>query len=66
MIDDMTDTAGSLVNAAEALMQNGAKEVYACCTHAILSGPAIERIKNSSIRELLTLNTISLCKKTCY
>ncbi len=59
LVDEMADTAGSLVNAAEALMQNGAKEVYACCTHAILSGPTIERIKNCSIRELLTLNTIS-------
>ncbi len=63
LVDDMTDTAGSLVNAAEALMQNGAKEVYACCTHAILSGPAIERIKNSSIRELLILNTIPLSEE---
>ena len=60
MIDDMIDTAGSIVNAAEALMKMGAKEVYASCTHPVLSGPAIERIQNSCIKELVVLDTIAL------
>lgn len=60
MIDDMIDTAGTLCNAADALVERGAKEVYACSTHGVLSGPAIERIKNSSIKELVILNTIPL------
>ncbi len=60
LVDDMVDTAGSLVNAAEALMQNGAQEVYACCTHSLLSGSAIERISNSCLKELLTLNTLPI------
>jgi ribose-phosphate pyrophosphokinase len=60
LVDDMIDTAGTIVNAANALKERGAVEVDACCTHAVLSGPAIERIENSSISELLVLNTISL------
>ncbi|CDM69662.1 Ribose-phosphate pyrophosphokinase [Clostridium bornimense] len=60
MIDDMIDTAGSIVNAAEALMKMGAKEVYASCTHPVLSGPAIERIENSCIKQLVVLDTIAL------
>ncbi len=63
MVDDMIDTAGTIVNGAKALKERGAKEVYACCTHAVLSGPAIERIENSCIKELLTLNTIKLPKE---
>lgn len=58
LVDDLIDTAGTIVNAAEALVEIGAKEVYACCTHGVLSGPAIDRIAKSSIRELVTLNTI--------
>ena len=58
--DDMIDTAGTLVNAANALMERGAQEVYACCTHPILSGPAIERIQNSPIKELVVLDTVPL------
>lgn len=58
LVDDMIDTAGSIVNAAEALLKMGAKEVYACCTHGVLSGPAIERLENSPIKEIVTLNTI--------
>jgi ribose-phosphate pyrophosphokinase len=58
--DDMGDTAGTLVNAAQALIDKGAKEVYACCTHAVLSGPAIERIKKSIIKELVVTDTIPL------
>lgn len=60
IIDDMIDTAGTLVEGAEALHRNGAKNVYAAATHAILSGPAVERIKNSRIREVVLTNTIAL------
>ncbi|OAA82986.1 ribose-phosphate diphosphokinase [Clostridium ljungdahlii] len=60
LVDDMIDTAGTITNGANALMKRGAKEVYACCTHAVLSGPAIERIKDSVIKELVMLNTINL------
>lgn len=60
LVDDMIDTAGTIANAANALKERGAIEVDACCTHAVLSGPAIERIENSTISELLVLNTISL------
>lgn len=60
LVDDMIDTAGTITNGANALIERGAKEVYACCTHAVLSGPAIERIKNSAIKELVMLNTINL------
>lgn len=61
LVDDMVDTAGTLCNAAAALMEKGgAKEVYACATHGALSGPAIERIKNSVIKELVILDTIPL------
>lgn len=60
LVDDLIDTGGTIVNAANALMEIGAKEVYACCTHAVLSGPAIERIANSEIKELVALNTITL------
>ena len=58
--DDMIDTAGTLCNAAVALMERGAAEVYACCTHPILSGPAIERIEQSPIKELVVLDTLPL------
>jgi ribose-phosphate pyrophosphokinase len=60
LVDDMIDTAGTITNGANALMNMGAKEVYACCTHGVLSGPAIERIKASCIKELIMLNTICL------
>jgi ribose-phosphate pyrophosphokinase len=60
LIDDLIDTAGTIVNGANALMEMGAKEVYACCTHGVLSGPACERIEKSCIKELVTLNTIPL------
>lgn len=58
LIDDLIDTGGTITNGANALMEMGAKEVYACCTHGVLSGPACERIDQSCIRELVTLNTI--------
>ena len=60
LLDDMIDTAGTIVNAANALKEYGAKDVYACCTHGVLSGPAIERIENSAIDELIVLDTIEL------
>jgi ribose-phosphate pyrophosphokinase len=60
LIDDMIDTAGTIANAANALMDLGAKNVYACCTHGVLSGPAMDRINNSAIEELVMLNTIPL------
>ena len=60
LIDDMIDTAGTITNAANALKDLGAKNVYACCTHGVLSGPAFERINNSAIEELVMLNTIKL------
>jgi len=58
LVDDMVDTAGSICNAAQALMEFGATEVYACATHGVLSGPALERIKNSCIKEMVLLDTI--------
>jgi ribose-phosphate pyrophosphokinase len=60
LADDIIDTAGTITNAANALIERGAKEVFACCTHAVLSGPAIERIQNSAIKELTILDTIPL------
>ena len=60
LIDDMIDTAGTIANAANALKDLGAKAVYACCTHGVLSGPAFERLNNSAIEELVMLNTITL------
>lgn len=58
MIDDMIDTAGTITNAASALLDRGAKEIYAACTHAVLSGPAIDRITASPLKEVVATNTI--------
>lgn len=58
LVDDMIDTAGTITNAANALREMGATSVRACATHGVLSGPAIERIENSAIEELVLLNTI--------
>ncbi len=61
LVDDMIDTAGTLCNAAAALVERGgAKDVYACATHGVLSGPAIERIQNSVIKEVVLLDTVPL------
>jgi len=60
IIDDLIDTAGTLVKTAQALMDNGATSVYACASHAVLSGPAVENIKNSVIKEVVVTNTIPL------
>src|SRR5262252_774323 len=69
IMDDMIDTAGTLVKAAEVLKERGAKKVFAYCTHAVFSGPAIERIQNSKLDEVVVTDTIPLddhgrqCKK---
>lgn len=63
LIDDMIDTAGTITNAANAISDLGAASVIACATHAVLSGPAITRIKESAISELLLLNTIPLSEE---
>jgi ribose-phosphate pyrophosphokinase len=60
ILDDMVDTAGTLVEAASALASKGAKGVYACCVHPVLSGPAVQRLKDSIIQELTVTNTIPL------
>lgn len=63
IIDDIIDTAGTMTIAANALIEHGAVEVYACGTHAVLSGPAIERIRHSCISELVVTNTIPLSEE---
>ncbi|MFV9689497.1 MAG: ribose-phosphate pyrophosphokinase [Desulfobacteria bacterium] len=63
VLDDMVDTAGTLVQAAEALVSRGVEEVYAYCTHAVLSGPAVDRISNSPFKAVVVTNTISLNDK---
>jgi ribose-phosphate pyrophosphokinase len=67
ILDDMIDTAGTMVQAADALIGEGAIEISACCTHAILSGPAIERIEGSNIKEVIVTDTVPLHEKakTC-
>lgn len=63
IVDDIIDTAGTIVKAADALLANGATEVFACCTHAVLSGPAVTRLKESSVREVIVTNTIQLSEE---
>ncbi|MDI3481567.1 MAG: ribose-phosphate pyrophosphokinae [Tepidanaerobacteraceae bacterium] len=60
MIDDMIDTAGTIILGAQALLDRGAKEVYACCTHPVLSGSAVERLEQSPLKEVVVTNTIKL------
>ena len=60
IVDDMIDTAGTLMEATDALLGAGAKEVHACCSHPVLSGPAGDRIANSPIKSVVTTNTIPL------
>ena len=60
IVDDLIDTAGTLVKAAEALLEQGARSVRACATHAVLSGPAVERIENSELEEVIVTNSIPL------
>lgn len=59
LLDDMIDTAGSITNAAVAIKNKGASEIFACCTHGVLSGPALERLEKSPISELVMLDTIA-------
>ena len=63
ILDDMIDTAGTICNAANAIKDMGAKAVYACATHAVLSGPAVERLEASAIEELVLLNTVPLAEE---
>jgi ribose-phosphate pyrophosphokinase len=58
VIDDIIDTAGTICLAATALKEGGAKKVYACCTHPVLSGPAIERLEKAPIEEVVVTDTI--------
>jgi ribose-phosphate pyrophosphokinase len=63
ILDDMVDTAGTLTEAAKALMDSGASEVHACCTHAVLSGPAIGRILDSPLKSVVVTDTIPITEK---
>jgi ribose-phosphate pyrophosphokinase len=63
MVDDLIDTAGTLIQGAKALLEHGAASVSACATHAVLSGPAVERIMKSSIKEVVFTNSIPLSEK---
>jgi ribose-phosphate pyrophosphokinase len=63
ILDDMVDTAGTLTQAAGALAEAGAKQIFACCTHPVLSGPAIDRLCGSPIDQLIVTNTIPLSEK---
>ncbi len=60
ILDDMVDTAGTLVEAAEALAREGAREIHACCAHPVLSGPAVERIRDSALKSVVVTDTIPL------
>jgi ribose-phosphate pyrophosphokinase len=69
ILDDMVDTAGTLTQAAQALKEHGATAIFACCTHAVLSGKAIQKINDSPLEELIVTDTIPInqegrgCKK---
>ncbi len=66
IIDDMIDTAGTLVNAVETAKENGANSVTAVATHALLSEPAVERIKDSAISELIVTDTVNISKDKIF
>lgn len=66
LVDDIIDTAGTMVQAADALVKRGAKEVYACCTHPVLSGPAIARLRDSVIKEVVVTDTIPLSEDKIF
>lgn len=59
IVDDIIDTAGTLTQACETLIKEGAKEVYACCTHAVLSGPAVERVEQSALKKVIVTDSIA-------
>ncbi|MEW6425366.1 MAG: ribose-phosphate pyrophosphokinase [Bacillota bacterium] len=65
MIDDIIDTAGTIAQGAQALKKWGATEIYVCCTHPVLSGPAIERLNQAPIKEVVVTNTIPLAAEQC-
>lgn len=65
LVDDMVDTAGTLTRAAVAVREHGAREVFALCTHPVLSGPAVERINASPLEALIVTDTISLSEPAC-
>jgi ribose-phosphate pyrophosphokinase len=62
IVDDIIDTAGTMVKAAEALLREGATEVYAACTHPVLSGPAVERLTKAPIKEVVVTDSVPLCE----
>jgi ribose-phosphate pyrophosphokinase len=65
IVDDLIDTAGTLVKSTEALLRTGAKKVYACCTHPVLSGPAIARINEADLDQVVVTNSIPVsCEAT--
>ncbi|XP_050234928.1 ribose-phosphate pyrophosphokinase 1-like [Mercurialis annua] len=66
MVDDMIDTAGTIAKGAELLQQEGAREVYACCTHAVFSPPAIERLSSGLFQEVIVTNTIPMAEKNYF
>ena len=63
LIDDIIDTAGTVCNAADVMMEQGAREVFVCCTHPVFSGPAMERLAKAPIQEIIVTNTIPLREK---
>lgn len=63
ILDDMADTAGTLTQAAGAIMEHGAEEVHACCSHAVLSGPAVDRIIESPLKSIIVTDTVPLSDK---
>ncbi|MBT9172245.1 MAG: Ribose-phosphate pyrophosphokinase [Syntrophomonadaceae bacterium] len=65
MLDDIIDTAGTMTQGADALLEHGAKEVYACCTHPVLSGPALERLAIAPIKEIIVTDTIPVPPEKC-
>jgi ribose-phosphate pyrophosphokinase len=66
LVDDMIDTGGTIVQAAEALRENGAAEVIVAATHAVLSGPAVDRLKNSPITEVIVTNTLPITEERIF
>ena len=63
LVDDMVDTAGTLIEAANAIADQGAREVNACCVHPVLSGPAVERIQGSALKNVIVTDSIPLNKE---
>lgn len=63
VVDDIIDTAGTLIHTAEALLAQGARSISASCTHAVLSGPAIERINKSQLQQVVTTNSMPTADK---